>query len=118
MGLNEIPVDKTDSAMEKTHMLSQEIHDKTPMLEKMQSEINGMKGNENSEELLIQFNAILRKHTQTLSLLKEKKNSLTRWISFLNWHSESMSHLKHIQQSVYSQLTSPSEIETIMGELE
>ena len=116
--LNEVPIDKTDAAMERTHILSQEIHDKTSMLEKMKVEVEGMKGNENSEELLIQFNAIMRAHSSTLNLLKEKKNSLTRWISFLNWHSESMSHLKHIQQSVYSQQASPKELETIASELE
>ena len=116
--LNEVHIDKTEAAMEKTHVLSQEIHDKTPMLEKMKSEVEGMKGNENSEEMLIQFNAIMRKHSSTLSLLKEKKNSLARWISFLNWHSESMSHLKHIQQSVYSQQATPEELETIASELE
>ena len=116
--LNEIPVDRTEAAMEKTHILSQEIHDKKPMLERMQVEVNNSNGKENSEELTVQFKAILRKHSSALKLLEDKKASLTRWISFLNWHSESMSHLRHIQQSVYSHQTSPDELETIAGEME
>ena len=38
--------------------------------------------------------------------------------SFLNWHSESSSHLKHIQQTIDSHQTAPKELETIVGELE
>ena len=47
-------MDKTDTAMEKCHSLSQEIHDKNPMLEKMGVEVKQNTG-DNSEELNIQF---------------------------------------------------------------
>ena len=68
----------------------------------MQKEVDKSKGSDKGEEFYVQFRAITRKHESALILLEEKKQSLTRWMSFLNWHNESSSHLKHIQQTIES----------------
>ena len=100
--LNEIPFEKNRKCKEKAHTLSQEIDDKKVLLDRMQKEVDKSKGSDKGEEFYVQFRAITRKHESALILLEEKKQSLTRWMSFLNWHNESSSHLKHIQQTIES----------------
>ena len=116
--LNEIPVGKIDSAKEKAHLLSQEIDDKKVLLEKMQKEVDKSKDSDKGEEFHVQFMSITRKHESSLKLLDDKKQSLTRWSTFLNWHSESSAHIKHIKQTLESHQTSANEVETIVEELE
>merc|ERR1712013_975863 len=116
--LNEISVEKIDNAKEKAHLLSQEIDDKKVLLDKMQKEVDKSKGSDKGEEFYVQFRAITRKHESALSLLEEKKQSLSRWMCFLNWHTESSSHLKYIQQTIESHQTSQKELENIISELE
>ena len=116
--LNEIPVAKIDSAQEKAHLLAQEIDDKKLLLEKMQKELESSKDSDKGEEFYVQFMSIARKHETTLKLLDEKKQSLTRWTTFLNWHSEASAHIQHIQKTLESHQTSPKEVETIVDELE
>ena len=116
--LNEIPMETIEVSKEKAHMLSQEIADKKSLLDRMEKEVEKSRDSEKGEEFNVQFNAIQRQHASALNLLEEKKVSLTRWITFLNWHSESSSHLKHIQQTIDSHQTSPKEVETLLSELE
>merc|ERR1712226_1240545 len=116
--LNEISVEKIDNAKEKAHLLSQEIDDKKVLLDKMQKEVEKSKDSDKGEEFYVQFMSITRKHESALKLLDEKKQSLARWTSFLNWHSESASHIRHIEQTVESHQTTPTEVDTIVGELE
>ena len=106
------------AAKEQAHLLSQEIDDKKVLLERMQKEVEKSKDSDKGEEFYVQFMSITRKHETSLKLLNDKKQSLARWSSFLNWHSESSAHIRHIQQTLDSPQTSPSEVETIVGELE
>ena len=116
--LNEIPVEKVEEYKEKAHLLSQEIADKKYLLDKMQKEVEKSKDSEKGEEFKVQFSAITRQHSSALSLLEQKKESLSRWITFLSWHSESMSHMKFIQQTIDSHQTTSKEVETVLSELE
>ena len=116
--LNEIPMENIEESKEKAHTLSQEIADKKSLLDRMEKEVEKSRDSEKGEEFKIQFNAIQRQHSSALHLLEEKKVSLTRWTTFLNWHSESASHLKHIQQTIDSHQTTPKEVETVLSELE
>ena len=68
----------------------------------MQKEVDKSKGSDKGEEFYVQFRAITRKHESALIPLEEKKQSVTIWMSFLNWRNESSSHLKHIQQTIKS----------------
>ena len=68
----------------------------------MQQEVAKSKDSEKGEEFTVQFNAISRQHSSALSLLVEKKQALSRWITFLAWHSESLAHMKFIQQTIDS----------------
>merc|ERR1711868_282956 len=116
--LNEIPVEQIEDYKEKAHSLSQEITDKKSLLTKMQQEVEKSKDSDKSEEFNIQYNAIVRQHSSALQLLEEKKQSLSRWITFLAWHSESLSNMKFIQQTIDSHQATPKEVETVLNELE
>ena len=116
--LNEIPVDQIEEYKEKAYTLSQEISDKQILLDRMQKEVAKSKDSEKGEEFTVQFNAISRQHSSALFLLEEKKQALSRWITFLAWHSESLSHMKFIQQTIDSHQTTPKEVETALIELE
>ena len=116
--LSEIDVDKTDSALETAHIISQEIQDKKPMLDKMKIEITSSNSSDIAEDIIIQFQAITRQHTAALDTIEDKKMTLTKWTSFLSWQTESLALLKHIQQYIYSHQVTPTKLETISGEIE
>ena len=114
--LSDIEVDKTEAALETAHIISQEIQDKKPMLDKMKIEITSNK--DTNQDITIQFQAITRQHQAALDTIEDKKGTLTKWISFISWHSESLALLKHIQQYIYSHQVTPTKLETISGEIE
>ena len=116
--LNEIPVEKLDELKERTLILAQEVADKKTLLDKMQREVEKSKGSDKGEEFNIQFNAIVRQHSSAAKLLEEKHTCLFRWSAFLNWHNESSSHLKYIQQTIDSHQSTGKELDTVLSELE
>ena len=116
--INEIPVDRIDKAKEKAHVLSQDIADKKFLLDKLKNESIKKPTETEEEEFSIQLSAAGRQYESLLRLVEDKKSALSQWLAFLRWHSESLSHLEHIQVALTSHQTATNQMETLALELE
>ncbi|GLH12194.1 Uncharacterized protein GBIM_16929 [Gryllus bimaculatus] len=119
--VDEIELDKVDSALQTVLALLQEHSEKQPIFNHIYNEVKNLLTLGTPDEaasLNDNYSTLVTRYQVLQNSLQAKKAALEKWSELLIWHGDTTDYLRHIQYQLDTQKYSPEDLKNINEELE